>query len=210
MRTRGKPRRESRPRAWQVCLARRRNPEFDAGDGVFARKTQNTVSGISGILVFWYSGLALAETRSLSWAAAFLRQKSRIPVGGFRYSGPALRTMRFGGAGIVCSWHVARGGLDFWLKNAGIRLPECQVPWVMRGKRAKQTQFPVGGIPRHSRIPLSQHSNRMPATPAFGMTTQGERKVIQLLRPPCHCERSAAFGRNQKHETTKSTKDTKE
>ncbi len=35
----------------------RRNSLFVVGDGVFARKTQNTVLGMCGILVFWYSGI---------------------------------------------------------------------------------------------------------------------------------------------------------
>src|SRR3974390_1249877 len=49
--------------AGQSCLARRGNPRFVTGDGVFARKTQNTVSGLCGILVFWYSGPAPRKTR---------------------------------------------------------------------------------------------------------------------------------------------------
>ncbi len=48
-------------------------PQCAGGDGVSVRKTQNTVLGMCGILVFWYSGLALAETRFLSWETAFLR-----------------------------------------------------------------------------------------------------------------------------------------
>src|SRR3974390_1699112 len=72
--------------AGQSCLARRGNPRFVTGDGVFARNTQNTVSGLCGILVFWYSG-------------------------------PAPRKTRFWGAGTICIWHVARGGLDFRGKN---------------------------------------------------------------------------------------------
>ena len=66
----------------------RSNPRPVAGNGVSVRKTQNTVSGICGILVFWYSGLAPRKTR-------------------------------FGGAGTICIWHVARGGLAFWGKNKG-------------------------------------------------------------------------------------------
>ena len=39
--------------AGQSCLARRRNPQFFAGNGVLARKTQTASSGGCGILVFW-------------------------------------------------------------------------------------------------------------------------------------------------------------
>ena len=65
--------------AGRSCLVRQGNPEFDAGDGVFARKTQNTISGMCGILVFWCSGLALVRMRFLFWRAAFLSEKPRIP-----------------------------------------------------------------------------------------------------------------------------------
>ncbi len=97
----------------QSCLARRRDSRFVAGNGVFVRKTQNTVLGMCGILVFWYSGLALAETRFLSWAAAFLRQKSRIPVGRFCYSGPALRKTLFGG----CRHRVQLARGTWWFSS---------------------------------------------------------------------------------------------
>ena len=49
-----------------ICPLRRvgrGNSRFVAGDGVSVRKTQNTVSGMCGILVFWYSGLAPRKTR---------------------------------------------------------------------------------------------------------------------------------------------------
>jgi hypothetical protein len=35
------------------------------------------------------------------------------------------------------------------------------------------------------------------------------RQIVDRQSYACHCERSAAFGRNQKLETTKSTKDAK-
>ena len=51
-------------RAGQSCLrSRQAIPQCLARDGVFVRKTQNTVLGICGILVFWYSGLAPRKTR---------------------------------------------------------------------------------------------------------------------------------------------------
>jgi hypothetical protein len=56
----------------------------------------------------------------------------------FWYSGLAPRKTRFGGAGPVCIWHVARGGLDFWGKNAGTAGDRPQV----RAKR-DPTQSPA-------------------------------------------------------------------
>jgi hypothetical protein len=56
------------------------NPQLVAGDLVFAWKTQNTSLGISSILVFWYSGLALVKMRFLCWRVAFLYEKPRIPA----------------------------------------------------------------------------------------------------------------------------------
>ena len=98
----------------------RGNPQRVIGNGVFGRKTQNTVLGTCGILVFWYSGLALAETRFLSWEAAFLRQKSRIPVGRFCLLGWCSERRGLGDAGTVCSWHVA-----VWILRARTRVVAC-------------------------------------------------------------------------------------
>jgi hypothetical protein len=51
---------------------RRGNPQYGVGDGVFARKTKNTVSGLCGLLVFWYFGLAPLKTRFLwPWGCVF-------------------------------------------------------------------------------------------------------------------------------------------
>ncbi len=53
---------------------------------------------------------------------AFLREEPRPPVpagAAFWSSGLVPRKTRFGGAGTLCIWHVARGDLDFWPQNAG-------------------------------------------------------------------------------------------
>ncbi len=75
------------------------NPQCVARDGVFTQKTQNTVLAH---VVFWCSGI-------LGW------RPER------RGSGASARCV-FG------TWHVARGGLDFWPKNVGGCVRECQVP----------------------------------------------------------------------------------
>jgi hypothetical protein len=61
----------------------RGHPQFIAGDSVFARKIQNTVSALC--VVFWYSGLAPMKTRFLAvgrpctrWSG-FLGQKRGVP-----------------------------------------------------------------------------------------------------------------------------------
>ncbi len=87
--------------AGQSCRAHPSNPQCVAGDGVFWRKTQNTVSGICGILVFWYSGLAPLKTRFLGRRPIYLARGGLDfwpkNVGGWVPEGqvPGLQTSHF-------------------------------------------------------------------------------------------------------------------
>ncbi len=65
----------------------------------------------------------------------------------FWYSGLAPRKTLFFGAGTVCIWHVARGGLDFWGKNEGDKGDSLR-----RGDRLCKTK-PIArsGAPRRCR-----------------------------------------------------------
>jgi len=66
--------------------------------------------------------------------------------------------------------------------------PPCRVAGANRSRRTKPI-WPAE-IPQHSSIPLFQHSNRMPATPASGITTGigftgGVGRIILGIGPVC-------------------------
>jgi hypothetical protein len=70
----------------------------------------------------------------------------------FWYSGLAPLKTRFFGADTVCIWHVARGYLDFWPKNAGGCVPErCGNRRPCSGSSVRRTCLARGAVLHRAR-----------------------------------------------------------
>jgi hypothetical protein len=131
-----------------------------------------------------------------------LREESRIPFWLMWYSGVlvfwcsglAPRKTRFRGPGTVCTWHVARGYLDFWRKNEGSKEDSRQVrgrSGIERVECEKQSQLPEAGHRDGVRPGPARGIWNPPRRVAALRAPYAGRTPIPItppLRLPCRCE----------------------